>query len=90
METKSGIDELRELVNMAGWTRESAFDGLDAIQVIKLLRACRELDLEVLPDELTPAERVTTARTGKVPTAALRRLYANEGLPETGRDWEGR
>ena len=87
---KTGIEKLRELVNMAGWTRESAFDGFDVLQTVRLLQACAALDLETLPDQLTEEERRAAARTGKVSTRTLRRLYAAEGEPETGRDWEGR
>lgn len=83
-----GIGELRRLVNIANCTREDAFDGLTIEQTIKLLQACRSLDLEVLPDQLNPEERAFAARTGKVSKACKRRLYRAEGLPETGIDWE--
>jgi hypothetical protein len=83
---ETGIEELRALVSMAGWTRESAFDGFDAIQTVRLLQACRKLDLEVLPDQLTRDERREAARTGVVSEDAVRRLYR----AEFGPNWEGR
>ena len=87
---ESGIEELRALVNIAGWSRESALDGFDVMETVRILRACRALDLETLPDELTEPERRYAARHGRVSTSCLRRLYRENGLPETGRDWVGR
>jgi hypothetical protein len=87
---ETGIEELRKLVNMANNTREDAFDDFDLEQTVRLLRACRELNLEVLPDQLTEEEAEDTASTGRISTECLRRLYRVEGLPEKGRDWEGR
>ena len=85
---ETGIQELRKLVNMANNTREDALDGFTAEELVKLLRACRDLNLEVLPDQLQPWERRYAAKHGKVSKGALRRLYHLEGLPETGPDWE--
>jgi hypothetical protein len=89
-ERESGITELKALLNMANWTHGDAFEGLSLEEVISLLRACRKLDLETLPDMLTGPERREAAKTGIVPTRALRRMYKIEGLPEIGIDWEGR
>lgn len=86
--TRTGIEELRGLVNMAGWTTESAFDGFDALQTIRLLQACQKLNLETLPDELTQSERAYAARYGKVSKKALHRLYEVAGESKTGSDWE--
>jgi hypothetical protein len=86
----TGIEELRALVNMANNTREDAFDGLNAEETVCLLRACRALNLETLPDQLTPEGRAYAAKHGEVSTKELRRLYKAEGLPETGSDWVGR
>jgi hypothetical protein len=85
-----GMDELRTLVNFGNHANESAFDGLDLLGTVKLLRACLALDLETWPDQLTQAERRYAAKHGKVSTACLRRRYKEEGYPETGIDWEGR
>lgn len=87
---ETGIEELRVLVNMAGWTQESAFVGFNAEQTVRLLRACRALDLETLPDQLTAAERAHAARHGKVSTSCLRRLYREACEPFTGPDWVDR
>jgi hypothetical protein len=87
---ETGIEELRKLVNMANNTREDAFDGLDAFQVVRLLQACRALDLEVLPDDMNDEERLEVANTGKVPTETLELLYEAANVPKGGRDWEGR
>lgn len=85
-----GIDELRKLVNMANWTREDAFDGLDAYAIVRLLQACRKLDLETLPDQLTEDEQDYAIEHGKVSTECLTRLYDAQGEAHTGSDWEGR
>lgn len=85
-----GMEELRSLVNIANQTNESAFDGFTLEETVRLLQACRALDLETLPDMLTPGERKYAAKHGKVSTACLRRLYKQEGLEETGIDWKGR
>lgn len=84
----TGIEELRTLVNMAGYTTESAFDDFNAAETVRLLQACRDLNLEVLPDQLTKAERRYAARHGRVSKTALHRLYDAAGESKTGRDWE--
>lgn len=85
----SGIDELRKLVNLANNTNESAFDDLGLEETVRLLRACRALDLETLPDMLEQDELEFAAKNGRISKKALRRLYKAEGLEETGVDWEG-
>ena len=85
-----GMDELRTLVNFGNHSNESAFDGFTLEETINLLRACLALDLETLPDQLTPDERIDAAAMGQVSRKCLRRLYKQEGLAETGVDWEGR
>lgn len=85
---ETGIEELRALVNLAGWTTESAFDDFTAIETVRLLRACRALDLETLPDQLTPTERIYAARCGRVSRSCLRRLYEAAGESKTGPDWK--
>lgn len=88
--TETGIQELRILVGMADWSNESALDDFDLKATVRILQACRALDLETLPDMLTLAERRYAAKHGKVSTACLRRLYKQEGCAESGPDWEGR
>lgn len=90
MTPPSGMEELRALMRIASHTQAWALAELSLEQVVKLLRACLELDLETLPDQLTPEGRAYAAEHGKVSTNELRRLYQLEGLPETGLDWEGR
>ena len=90
MRNETGIEELRVLVDNAGITQESALDDFDIFQVVRLLRACRALNLETYPDQLYPHERRYAARTGKISTKTLRRLYKENGEPETGSDWKGR
>lgn len=85
-----GMDELRTLIDYGNHSNESAFDGFNAVETVRLLQACIALDLEVFPDQLTPMERRHAVQTGKITTAALHRLYKAEGLAETGPDWVGR
>lgn len=75
---ESGIETLRALVNMAGWSGEWALDDLNVTQTIKLLQACRVMDLETLPDQLNDNERRYAARTGKLSRTTMRRLYKVE------------
>lgn len=89
-EPETGIEELRILVNIAGHTNEDAFDGFSVEETVRLLQACRALDLETLPDMLTSGERQYAAKQGEVSTACLRRLYKQEGLEEKGPDWDAR
>lgn len=84
------MEELRALVSYGNHSNEDAFDGFDLEETVRILQACRALDLETLPDMLTQAERRYAAKHGKVSTACLRRLYKQEGLAETGIDWEDR
>lgn len=86
---ETGIEELRKLVNMAGYTEESAFDGFTAVETVRLLQACRALDLETLPDQLTLAERRHAAKHGRVSIECLHRLYEDAGESKTGPDWKG-
>ena len=85
---ETGIQELRGLIAFGNHSNESSFDGFDADETLRLLRACYALDLETLPDMLTQEERKHAARTGKVSKAALHRLYEREGASKTGPDWE--
>lgn len=89
-DSESGIDELRKLVNMANNTAEGAFDDFGLYEVVELLRACRRIDLDITPEQLTRDEAEFAARRGRVSIKCLRRLYKQEGLSETGPDWEGR
>lgn len=76
---ETGIEQLRKLVNVAGWTNEWAFDDItDMFATIRLLQACLALDLETLPDQLTPAERKYAAKHGKVRKTCIKRLYQAE------------
>lgn len=79
MSTETGIEQLRKLVNVAGWTNEWAFDDITDIgQTIKLLQACMELDLETLPDQLTDKERKSAAKKGRLGKGCIERLYREE------------
>lgn len=86
----TGAEELRALVRMMNATKESAFDDLSAAQIVQLLQACRALNLETLPDQLTRAEIYEVIALGYIPTATLHSLYEAAGEPKTGRDWEER
>lgn len=85
---KTGIEMLRILTSMASYTTESTFDGLSITDCVSVLMACRELDLEVLPDQLTLKELQHATKSGSLTLACRKRLYKAEGLKPTGRDFE--
>jgi hypothetical protein len=89
MNDESGIETLRALVSMANYTREDAFDGFNVHETIKLLQACRAMDLETLPDELTEPEARYAAKTGRVSRTAMRRLYRAEYGARGDQEFEG-
>lgn len=76
---ESGIEELRGLVRLANNTRESAFDGFTAEECFLLLRACRDSDWDITPDELRSDERQYAAENGKIHKRTHTRLERERG-----------
>lgn len=93
MRAESGIETLRKLVNIAGWSMEWALDDFDVKETINILLACQSLDLETLPDHLKDSERKYAAKHGRVSLKCLERLYRAEygpGFAREGLDWENK
>jgi len=76
---ESGIEELRQLAGISGYTREYAFDGFTAIECLNLLRAVRACEWDIYADALTPEEREHAAKTGKLSEECVARLDTEFG-----------
>jgi hypothetical protein len=76
---ETGIEELRRVARAASMTRESAFDGLDPFQVVRVMRACWGSPWDILPDELTEDEKMHAAHTGTLDETANERLNKRFG-----------
>lgn len=76
---ETGIEELRRAARASSMCRESCFDGYNAEQCLKMIRACWGSGWDVLPDDLTHAERVFCAEHGRMPDFAMVRLEKDLG-----------
>lgn len=77
---KTGAEELRHIVNLLDMSREGASDPFNAEELIRIVRACLASEWDILPDNLTLAERKYAAKHGKLSAAANRRLDKELGV----------
>jgi hypothetical protein len=75
----AGVEELRQLARMSGHCNESAYDGFTMNEVVNMLRACRDSDWDILPDELYADERKSAGRTGVLTEICVKRLKEKYG-----------
>lgn len=78
MRTKTGIERLRQIVELCNGSRESTFDDLDVIETIRLAEACLNSDLDVWPDNLTEREKKYAVRNGLLPWSVAKRFLMDE------------
>ena len=70
----TGIEEMRLLVQNAGYCVESTFDDFTAEQLLKIFRACWASEWDLYPDVLTRAELRYAAKHGKLSDRCNARL----------------
>jgi len=71
---KTGIERLRQIVNLCNYTRESTFDNLDVTQTVRLAEACLNSEWDVYPDDLTDKELTFAAKHGRLPRSVAKRF----------------
>ena len=79
IQNETGAERLRRIVRCLDWNRESALDGFGVIELIRIVEAIWALDsdvVDVMIDELSPAERKFAARHGRLSKECERRLRA--------------